>query len=171
MQSHLGNGSAHNSQSSPEFRSFHQAENKLPWRCRVFRGRRCLCDRGRSRGGRSLGEAACTAAGSRRLPSNPPGGRSVCSDASHTATLCYIPDHRRCPEGGTGCCCVSVKQKGFLSSQGPKEGSVRPGSLTSCFPMHHFSVRKVQGGHFSSVWQLWNTGIKRGHEREISGAL
>lgn len=37
------------------------------------------------------------------------------------------------------------------------------GGLTSCFPMHHFSVRKVQGGHFSSLWQLWNTGIKLGH--------
>lgn len=29
--------------------------------------------------------------------------------------------------------------------------------VTSCFPMHHFLVRYVQGGHFSSLWQLWNT--------------
>lgn len=114
MQSHLGNGSAHNSQMSPEFRSFHHAENKPPWRCRVFRGSRCLCDRGRSRGGRSPGEPACTAAGRRRLPSTPPGGRSVGSGASRTATLCCTPDHRRCPGGGTGCCCASVEQNGFL---------------------------------------------------------
>lgn len=58
----------------------------------------------------------------------------------------------------------------FLESRGFKKASVRTGSLTSCFPMHHFSVRKVQGGHLSSLWQLWNTGIKQGHEQKISAA-
>lgn len=35
------------------------------------------------------------------------------------------------------------------------------GKVTSCFPMHHFWVRYVQGGHFSSLWQLWNTKWER----------
>ena len=30
--------------------------------------------------------------------------------------------------------------------------------LTSCPPMHIFSVRKVQGGHSASLWQVWVTG-------------
>lgn len=110
LQSHLGSVSPHNNESSPGFKNIHQAENNLPWWCREFLGSRCLCDRGRSRGDRSLGEAACRAAGSRHPPSSPPGGRSACSDASHTATLCYKPDHKRCPEGGTGCCCVSANR-------------------------------------------------------------
>lgn len=141
---------------SPEFSSSHEAENSLPWWCRGCLGSCCLCGRGRNTGDHSLNVAACTAAGSHRPSSTPPGGRSVCSGASRRATLCYKPGRRRCPAGGTGCCCVSAKQMGFYQWQRfqRRQASVGAGRATSCFPMHHFSVRKVQGGHFSSLWQL-----------------
>jgi len=38
-------------------------------------------------------------------------------------------------------------------------------SLTSCPPMHHFSVSWVQGGQFSSLWHGWLTETHRSHDR------
>lgn len=74
-------------------------------------GSRCPYDRELSTGGHSLDEAVCRVAGSCLLPSNRPGGKSVCSGAFHMAALYYMSGHKKCLADGTGCCCVAVGRR------------------------------------------------------------
>lgn len=51
--------------------------------------------------------------------------------------------------------------------RGNADESTCRASVTSCFPIHHFWVRWVQGGHFSSPWQLWSTEWDKGQSMTL----
>lgn len=127
----------------------------LPWHCRRCEGSRCRGGRAPSTGGRSRAEASRRAAGSRPRPRSRRGGRSSGSGGPRTAGSCCTSGRRKCLAGGRGCCCVAATRDADQSAaaRGGVRGTSRA-SVTSCFPIHHFWVRWVQGGHFSSPWQL-----------------